>query len=329
MAILNLMDLQPTVITRDLRNKYILLYGLPKVGKTSFAAQCKNNLIFCFEKGVNFQSGIYAVDVPRWNDFKALLKQLEKPELQEKFHTVTIDTVSIAWSLCEQYICSTKNVKTIGDIPWGQGYALLKEEFSEALRKISMLGYGIILITHAKSRLEKIDEDHSIEVVAPNIPERAQDIVNALVDIIGYIDVTFIEGSEEGASERTLITRRTPNVMAGSRLRYLKPRIPFGYNELVEAIGEAIDKEQENGAIVKETGSLESLIKKRPFEETVEEAKNLWERIVGIGDKADPNKFELVMKKVEEIFGEPIKLSDIPSTKQDLFEILIEEMKSM
>ena len=32
MAILNLMDLQPTVISRDLRDKYILLYGLPSFG---------------------------------------------------------------------------------------------------------------------------------------------------------------------------------------------------------------------------------------------------------------------------------------------------------
>lgn len=120
MAILNLMDLQPTVISRDLKDKYILLYGLPKVGKTSFAAQCPNNLIFCFEKGVNFQSGVYAVDVPKWTDFKALLKQLDRDELKEKFHTVTIDTVSIAWNLCEQFICSQNNVKAIGDIPWGK-----------------------------------------------------------------------------------------------------------------------------------------------------------------------------------------------------------------
>lgn len=36
MAILNLLDLQPTTISRDLRDKYILLYGPAKCGKTSF-----------------------------------------------------------------------------------------------------------------------------------------------------------------------------------------------------------------------------------------------------------------------------------------------------
>ena len=42
---IDLLNLQPTVISRDLRSKYILIYGQPKVGKTSFAAQLPNNLI--------------------------------------------------------------------------------------------------------------------------------------------------------------------------------------------------------------------------------------------------------------------------------------------
>ena len=326
MAILNLLDLQPTTISRDLRNKYTLLYGLPKVGKTSFAAQCPNNLIFCFEKGVNFLPGVYAADVPKWADFKALLKQLDKEDVKAKFHTVTIDTISIAWDLCSQYICSQNNVKALGDIPWGRGYALLKDEFSSALRQISMMGYGMILITHAKTKVEKIDDDHSIEIVSPNIPERAQDIVNALVDLIGYIDVQWKDGPNGPVSERTLITRGTPTIVAGSRLKYLEPRIPFGYNELVNALGEAIEKQQQlDGAVVTDTDTTQAVIEKRPFAETVAEARELWERIVS----ADESKAEEIMMKVENIFGTPLRLSEIPESQQDLFELLIDEMRSM
>ena len=159
MAIMNLMDLKPTTISRDLKDKYLLLYGPAKCGKTSFAAQAPNNLIFSFEKGTNFISGVYAIEVEKWTFFKSYLKQLNKQEVKDKFKTVTIDTLSIAWSLCEDYICSTQGVDTISDIPWGRGYALLRDEFSDALRQISMMGYGIILITHAKVKSEKIDDD--------------------------------------------------------------------------------------------------------------------------------------------------------------------------
>jgi len=323
MAIMNLLDLQPTTISRDLRNKYLLIYGQPKTGKTSFAAECPKNLIFCFEKGVNFLPGVYAVDVPKWPAFKALLKQLAKPEVREKFDTVTIDTLSIAWGLCEQYICSQKGVETIGAIPWGQGYALLKDEFADALRQISMLGYGMILITHAKTRVEKIDEDNSRLIVSPNIPDRAQDIVNALVDIIGYIKV---EQMPNGESRRTLITRETPTVVAGSRLKYLEAEIPFGYNELTEAIGRAIEKQgAKDGAVITDKTQVQEVIKTRPFEETVEEARQLWTSLV----EKDPNNADKIMERVKLIFGYEMKLSEITADKQDLFELLIEDMKEL
>lgn len=323
MAIMNLLDLQPTTISRDLRNKYLLIYGQPKTGKTSFAAECPKNLIFCFEKGVNFLPGVYAVDVPKWPAFKALLKQLAKPEVREKFDTVTIDTLSIAWGLCEQYICSQKGVETIGAIPWGQGYALLKDEFADALRQISMLGYGMILITHAKTRIEKIDEDNSRLIVSPNIPDRAQDIVNALVDIIGYIKV---EQLPNGESRRTLITRETPTVVAGSRLKYLEAEIPFGYTELTEAIGRAIEKQGTNdGAMITDKTQVQEVIQTRPFEETVAEAKQLWNSLVN----KDTENATKIMEKVKVIFGYEMKLSEIPADKQDLFELLIEDMKEL
>lgn len=320
MAILNLLDLQPTTISRDLRDKYILLYGPAKCGKTSFQAQIPNNLIFCFEKGVNFLPGVFAVDVPKWVEFKALLKQLEKDEIKQKFNTVTIDTVSLAYDLCTQYICSQNNVKTLGDIAYGKGYALVKDEFTNALRQISMLGYGIVLITHAKVKNVKIDDDTTVEIASPNIPDRAQDVVNALVDIIGYIDVSY----ENGTAVRTLITRGTPNIVAGSRLKYLASRIPFGYDELINAIGEAIEKQAKiDGAKVVDKGSMQKVIEKRPFEETLAEAKELWTKLVSEG------KAEVVMAEVESLFGESMKLSEIPESKQDIFEVLIEDMRSM
>lgn len=320
MAILNLLDLQPTTISRDLRDKYILLYGPAKCGKTSFQAQIPNNLIFCFEKGVNFLPGVFAVDVPKWVEFKALLKQLEKDEIKQKFNTVTIDTVSLAYDLCTQYICSQNNVKTLGDIAYGKGYALVKDEFTNALRQISMLGYGIVLITHAKVKNVKIDDDTTVEIASPNIPDRAQDVVNALVDIIGYIDVSY----ENGTAVRTLITRGTPNIVAGSRLKYLASRIPFGYDELINAIGEAIEKQAKiDGAKVVDKGTMQKVIEKRPFEETLAEAKELWTKLVNEG------KAEVIMAEVESLFGESMKLSEIPESKQDVFEVLIEDMRSM
>lgn len=42
---IDLLSLEPQSISKDLKGKYILLYGLPGVGKTSLASEFKNVLI--------------------------------------------------------------------------------------------------------------------------------------------------------------------------------------------------------------------------------------------------------------------------------------------
>ena len=56
----------------------------------------------------------------------------------------------------------------------------------------------------------------------PLYRREAYAIVNQLVDIIGYIAVTW---NEKGESERWLYTRKTPTIMAGSRFPYLPEKL--------------------------------------------------------------------------------------------------------
>lgn len=319
---IDILNLQPTTISRDLKGKYLCLYGAPKVGKTTFASQAPKNLLLAFEKGYNAISGIKVQDINKWADFKMVLKQLERPEAQEMYNTVTIDTIGICWEMCEDYICAQNMVKTIGDISWGRGYSLCKKEFESCLRKITMLGYGLIIIAHSEKRIEKDDDDSEIEYISPAIPKRANEIVNRLVDIIGYIDSVF---DEDGNSKRYLYTRNTPTVMAGSRFKYLSPKIPFGYKELAEAIGDAIEKSEKlDQAVVVNKSPLEKE-KERTFEEVQDEGRVLWTKLV----EDDPKNAQKVMKIVENIFGRQMKLSEIQEEQKDLFELVISEMKAI
>ena len=319
---IDILNLQPTTISRDLKGKYICLFGKPKVGKTTFAAQAPNNLLLAFEKGYNAISGIKAQDINRWADFKMVLKQLERPEAQEMYDTVTIDTVGIMWEMCEQYICAQNGVQKIGDIPWGGGYSLCKKEFESCLRKITMLGYGLIIIAHVDKRIEKKDDESEIEIVSPAIPKRAYEIVNQLVDIIGYIDVVY---DDDGNSKRILCTRSTPTVMAGSRFPYLPPKIPFGYKELTNAVADAIEKSEKlDGAVI--VDSVERTEDdERSFEEVQDEGRALWTKLI----EANPANAQRVMKIVENIFGRQMKLSEIQEDQKDLFELVIAEMKTL
>lgn len=323
---IDILNIQPSVISRDLKGKYIAIYGKEKVGKTSFAASFPKNLILSFEIGTNALSGIRAQKIERWSDFKLVLRQLEKPEAQAMYDTISIDTVTIAWDLCETYICAQHGVQKIADIPWGGGYAACKKEFESCLRKITMLGYGIVLISHDAKRIEKTPDGSEIEILFPDVPKRARDIVNQLVDIIGYIGV---EWDAEGKSQRYLYTRQTPTIMAGSRYKYLDSKIKFGYSELVNAVADAIEKaEKLDGAIVVDEVE-QTVVEKLNYEEIRKKAFNLWVELVGEGENADAEMAQRILKKVEMIFGRQVKLSEITEDQVDLFNLVVLEMEDI
>ena len=319
---IDILTIEPTVISRDLKGKYLLIYGKPKTGKTTMASRFPKNLLIAFEKGYNAIDGIKAVDINKWSEFRQVLRQLEKPEAQAMYDTITIDTTTIAYEMCEQFVCSQNGVQSIRDIPWGQGWALTKKEFETCLRKITMLGYGLVLISHIETRKEKTADDSEIEILAPSMPKRCYEVVNQIVDIIGYIAT---EWDDDGNSQRWLYTRQTPTVMAGSRFPYLAPKIKLGYDELVAAINEAIDKQRDmDGATV-----VDKLEQKKEeelsFNEIRDEAQKIWAKLVN----ADPANAERVLKKVEMIFGKKLKLSEITEDQKDPFFLVLLEMRDM
>lgn len=279
-------------------------------------------MLLAFEKGYNAIAGVKPIDITKWSDLKLVLRQLEKPEARLLYDTVTIDTVGIAWEMCEQFVCAQNGVQKIADIPWGGGYSACKKEFESCLRKITQLGYGLVIIAHVDKRTEKRADDSEVEILGPAIPKRAYEIVNQLVDIIGYIDVTW---DEEGNSERWLYTRKTPTVMAGSRFKYLAPKIKFGYQELVDAISDAIDQSEKlDGATVVETSEL-IMEEALDYKKIRERASSLWANLVD----RDEDNAAVILKKVEMIFGRQIKLSEITEDQVDLFNLVVLEMEDM
>ena len=315
---IDILAIQPQVISRDLRSKYLLLAGAPKIGKTEFCTMAPDALVLAFEIGTNARPGAMIQKIDTWSTFKLVLRQLEKPEAKAKFSTICIDTVAIAYDLCEQFICAQNGVQKIGDIPYGGGYAALSKEFDNALRKITMMGYGLIMTCHLK---ESSDENGEITGYKPDLNNRCLKIVNGLVDIIGVITQTW---DEHGESHRWIQTRSTPTIVAGSRYKYLAPRIPFGYNEFLEALGQAIDREQENGAVVTDTAPIDTF-EKLDYKAIRAEASELWTVLV----ERDPDNAPIILKKVEMIFGRPMKLSEITEDQVDLFNLAVLDMREM
>lgn len=320
---INIFELTPNKVSRDLSNRKILIYSKPKAGKTTFAASGEKVLLIATETGYSDIPGVVAQDIYTWVDFKLVVRQLQKPEAKEEFSVIAIDTAAILYDLCEKYICQREGVSRIGDIPYGAGWGMVEKEFFDTFQVLSEMKYGLIFTAHEKIRIEKSDEFGEREYVSPDLSKRAYNVINRMVDLIAYIKEEY----RDGKSERFLYTRGTQYLVAGSRNPFLKSKIKLGYGELVEAYQEAIDEQERTLAgsvtdgVVKKTKETEE----PTFLEMMEEAKVLWQKAI----TTDPQNAALILSVAKEVTGKDIKLSELTEDQADILKLILVEMREI
>lgn len=246
---LDILSITPHEVSRDLGGYTMLFYGAPKTGKTTIASQFPGALLLAFEMGYLAIPGIKAQPITKWAEFKQVLKQLDNDAAKEMYKTIVVDTVDIAYDLCEKFICNNNQVSAINDLPFGKGYALAKKEFDEALRRIPQMGYGLVMISHDQDKVFKDEDGHEYNQIVPTLGNQPRLVVDRMSDIIGYAR-PFQE--EDGSTKTLLFMRGTPRFIAGSRFAYTPDYIEFTYDNLVNAIHDAVNAlaEKNNGQYV-------------------------------------------------------------------------------
>lgn len=334
MAKIDLMAIQPTRLCKDLSSRFVLLYGPEKAGKTSTSVMWPKPLLCAFEIGYHALVGVYPADIDCWTTFKDVCRQLKKPEMKERFSTIIIDTVAIAYNMCEKYILSRENVSSIGEIGYGRGWSMLKDEFENTFRELTRLGYAIVFLAHSKNVATPYTDEagNAIEGVTVDLPNACRQIVNRLVDVIAYLSV---ERNQDGSSSRYLLTRSTSTIFAGSRYRTLQEKIPLGYQELVNAVAKAMEDEAKitgtNFVSEEEINNNGVIQERRSFQETMTEAKELWSSFLEVADADErENHINIMRSVIGKIFGNSeFKLSQAIPSQQDMVELFIDEMRDL
>lgn len=201
-----------------LSNIRMLIFGPPKIGKTTLCSGFPNAIFLATEKGYSALK-IYVVDILSWEDFKDVVKLLMKRKSKNRFETVVIDTVDILFNHCVAHVCDDLGVTHISDEKWGKGYDILKKEFEKELNKLFMSEYGIIMLSHTKLA-DVSTASGSISKTIPTLPNSARAVIIPKVSVIGCMKLKIIKPAHRGGKykEKRIVTFEVSEfVEAGDR----------------------------------------------------------------------------------------------------------------
>lgn len=188
------MGLLPTkkteVKSQDPKN--LIIFGLPKCGKTTALSELPNNLIIDLENGTDFISG-YVTKAESYVDLYNIAKELKNTEHNFKF--VTIDTVTaleeIALPLAKKLYQDTPlGANYMGDnvlkLPNGAGHAYLREAIQKIIGWFQSAVENVILVGHVK---DKTITEGGTELVVKNLDlaGKTSNILSAKSDAICYL----------------------------------------------------------------------------------------------------------------------------------------------
>jgi len=316
---MDLLNLEPTKVSKDLKSKIIFFYGAPKTGKTTMASKFPNALIAATEIGTNALNNVYVQPIQKWSDMTKLIRELKKDAVKDKFETIVIDTADNLYDLAEEYVLASHGVSKIGDIPFGGGYKETEKIFDKALREIPMLNYGLVIISHSEDKTITAESGEEFQQIQPTLPKKPQKVVNRMADIIGY---SATMKNEEGEDETRLIMRGNQRVIAGSRWKHTPNSIEFTYDNLVNAIHEAVEKSSEEDGVE----ALEEQVNHydTSSEDTFEEIQ---QKLTKLGQAYyDADRLEEFTDKMEEVFGDGVKVNLLEEKHKDAAEVVLDEL---
>ena len=325
---INLLNLEPHKVSRDLSGYITYIYGPKKIGKTTFAAQMPGMLLCAFEKGYNALAGVIAQDITNWGEMRMVAAQLKKPEVKKKFKGVAIDTIDIAVDLATKYVCGRENVDTISQIPWGGGWTMVKKELEECFRSITQAGYAVIFISHDKDKTFKKEDGTEFNQIVPTISATYNEIISGMVDIYGYAHSIIVDGQPK----RVLTLRSFDgSIDCGCRFKYIEPEIDFSYPALVKALNEAIDKEAElsNGEFVTEDRNVTET-KDLDFDALLKEFNTMTEEL----NEKDKDKFKefyapRITEIIERYLGKGKKINNANRSQAEQVSLIVYDVKEL
>lgn len=221
----------------------MILFSKPKVGKSVTASLLENNLILDFEEGT-LAIDAMSMQIKKIQDVydicDAIIEEGKANGGKYPYDYITIDTASALEEMClpmaeQRYARSPEGKKwfladetgkklhpesgkaqygSIMHLPYGKGYQLVAEVFSEVIDRIQKVAPKIIILAHSTYATMKKKNEEEVTSLDLMLQKRSKFAATFKADAIGYI---YREGKQNFINFTA-----SEDVGAGGRHRYLE-----------------------------------------------------------------------------------------------------------
>lgn len=215
-------DLSSITRGKRLRAPKIVIYGPPKVGKSTFAASAPKSI------GIITEEGLDNIDVdafPRAASIDDVMSAISTLYSQpHEYQTVFVDSLDWLEPLILAKVCQEHRVKNIEEIGYGKGYVFAEDMWRSFFAGLDALrnerGMTIICIAHEQINKVKnpvLADDY--DAYSLKLNKKAVGIINEWADVIGFAaHEVLVRTTDAGFNQKD-----TKAVSTGARKLHLNP----------------------------------------------------------------------------------------------------------
>ena len=191
----------------------LLLYGAPKVGKTTMLSQLDDCLIIDTEKGSRMIEG-YIQEVNNRDELiETLIAIKESKDVKYKY--IAIDTIDKVAEWAERRVCEEEGVNSIADLAFGKGYGLVREKVAKTISHFKEVAEHLIIIGHRKVAYAVTEGNPIVIPESLDLTGKLKNVIMAGCDAIGYV--------YRDDKENLMVSfKANDSIEAGSRCPHLK-----------------------------------------------------------------------------------------------------------
>ncbi len=200
----------------------LLMYGPPKIGKTTMLSSLDKCLIIDTESGSNMIEG----HILNANNRKELIEILKQAREGHEFKYIAIDTIDKVVQWAEEAVCQENSVQALADLPFGKGWGLARDKVMNTIHAFKDVCDHLIIVGHRKTAKAVVEGQATVEPESLDITGRLKNMIMSDSDAIGYVF--------RDEDEKLMISFKSDDALeAGSRSPHLRGKIlPFDWKNI-------------------------------------------------------------------------------------------------